>query len=219
MRRIMAAFALAFALIAPIMASPPAATADNSVQTQAADWQLYGTYPNWNACVSAAQNISGVIDDWSCEPAGGGSYHLWILVSTTPPPPANAIVGGSGLCLDVTGGNGSNRTPLQLWECGHNNAAQTWTIYSNGTVKALGKCMDARGDGTGNGTVIQIFDCNGGDNQKWEQVNVNGVNSFKNPKSGRCLDAKGGATTLGTPIQLYDCNGSPAQSWTVRAPF
>ena len=38
-----------------------------------------------------------------------------------------------------------------------------------------------RGDGTGNGMVIQIFDCNGGDNQEWEQVNVNGVNSFKNP--------------------------------------
>jgi hypothetical protein len=79
--------------------------------------------------------------------------------------------------------------------------------------------MDARGDGTGNGTVIQIFDCNGGDNQKWEQVNINGVNSFRNPESGRCLDAKTGGTTIGTPIQLYDCNGTTAQSWTVRAPF
>lgn len=115
-------------------------------------------------------------------------------------------------CVDVSGGNSANGTPVQLWTC-NGTAAQQWTTDFDGTVRALGKCLDVSGGNTANGTLVQLWDCNGGSAQTWSR---NG-SAFVNPASGRCLDATGGGTAAGTRLQIWDCNGTAAQQWTLPA--
>jgi hypothetical protein len=121
--------------------------------------------------------------------------------------------GISGKCLDVRNGSSTDGTPAQIYAC-NNAAAQNWTAYTDGTLRAVGKCLDATGRGTGNGTKIEIWTCNGGANQVWQAVN----GSYRNPVSGRCLDDPASSTTDGTQLQLWDCNGQANQMWTALVP-
>ena len=119
----------------------------------------------------------------------------------------------AGKCLDVNAGNDTDGTVVQLWSCNH-GAAQWWTAYPDGTLRAAGKCLDATGAGTANGTKTELWDCNGGGNQVWQAYN----GGYRNPVSGRCLDDPASSTTDGTQLQLWDCNGTPAQLWTAPQP-
>jgi glucosylceramidase len=69
-----------------------------------------------------------------------------------------AISGLAGKCLDVTDGSTANGNQPQLWTCtaGPN---QTWTLDSDGTVRALGKCLDVAGNSTANGATVHLWDC------------------------------------------------------------
>ncbi|MFI0898971.1 ricin-type beta-trefoil lectin domain protein [Streptomyces sp. NPDC020983] len=121
--------------------------------------------------------------------------------------------GIAGKCLDVRNGSGTDGTPVQIYTC-NNAAAQNWTAYADGTLRAVGKCLDATGRGTANGTKIEIWTCNGGANQVWQAVN----GSYRNPVSGRCLDDPASSTTDGTQLQLWDCNGQANQKWSALVP-
>ncbi|WP_031525622.1 SGNH/GDSL hydrolase family protein [Streptomyces sp. NRRL F-5123] len=121
--------------------------------------------------------------------------------------------GIAGKCLDVRNGSSTDGTPVQIYGC-NNAAAQNWTAYADGTLRAVGKCLDATGRGTANGTKIEIWTCNGGANQVWQAVN----GSYRNPVSGRCLDDPAASTTDGTQLQLWDCNGQANQEWTALVP-
>lgn len=116
----------------------------------------------------------------------------------------------SGKCLDVAGGSSASGTAVQLYDC-NGTAAQVWTAYSDGTLRALGKCLDADAWGTSNGTKLILWDCGTNQsNQKFEAYN----GGYRNPVSGRCVDNPSGGTTNGARIQLWDCNGSSAQKWS-----
>jgi lysophospholipase L1-like esterase len=127
---------------------------------------------------------------------------------------ATAILSGiAGKCLDVSGGNTANGTRVQLWTCNH-TAAQTWTPYSDGTLRAFGKCLDATSGGTANGTLADLWDCNGTAGQVFQSY----AGGYRNLVSGRCLDDPAGSTTDGTQLVIWDCNGGTNQKWAPPTP-
>jgi chitinase len=123
------------------------------------------------------------------------------------------ITGIGGKCVDVASASSANGTAVQLWTCNGSNA-QSWTVSSDGTLRALGKCMDISAAGTANGTVVQLYDCNGTGAQQW-QAQSNGT--LRNPTSGRCLDATGPSSADGTRLQIWDCFAGSNQVWRLPA--
>ena len=98
-----------------------------------------------------------------------------------------AITGYGGKCVDVSAANSANGTKVQLWTC-NGSTAQTWTVGTDGTIRALGKCLDVSSGSTADGAKVQIWDCNGTGAQQWV---ANAAKDIVNPQSGKCLDATG----------------------------
>jgi glucosylceramidase len=122
------------------------------------------------------------------------------------------ITGYGGKCVDVAWANTTNGTQVQLYTC-NGTAAQSWTVGTDGTIRALGKCLDVASAGTANGTRVQLYDCNGTGAQSWQASG----NELVNPASGRCLDATGPSSADGTPLQIWDCTGGANQLWNLPA--
>jgi hypothetical protein len=157
-------------------------------------WTQWTTYNNgayWAHMAEAQDAVNQVSG------GGGGGGHR--------------ITGYAGKCVDVSGANSANGTAIQLWDC-NGTVAQSWTIGSDGTIRALGKCMDVTGNTTNNGALIQLWDCWGGPNQKWV---VTAAGDIVNPQANRCLDAKDWGSSNGTRLQIWDCSGGANQKWTV----
>ena len=72
-------------------------------------------------------------------------------------------------CIDISGGDSTDGTPLQLYDC-NGSAAQTWSLPGDGTVRAMAKCMDVRGGSDADGTPVQIYTCNSSASQQWTYV-------------------------------------------------
>jgi chitinase len=122
------------------------------------------------------------------------------------------ITGLAGKCVDVAAASTANGTAVQLYTCNGTNA-QTWTVGTDGTIRALGKCLDVASAATANGTQIQLWDCNGTGAQVWQ---YNASNStLRNPASNRCLDVTGNNSADGTRLQIWDCAASANQRWTL----
>jgi glucosylceramidase len=131
---------------------------------------------------------------------GGGTGHT------------GAITGYGGKCVDVASGSTTNGTQIQLYTC-NGTTAQTWTVGTDGTIRALGKCMDVAAAGTANGTKVQLYDCNGTAAQVWQASGTQLIN----PVSGKCLDATGPSSADGTPLQIWACGGGANQQWNLPA--
>jgi hypothetical protein len=120
-----------------------------------------------------------------------------------------AITSGiAGKCMEDSGGNTANSTPVVIDGCGA--AGQTWTSYSDSTLRTGGKCLDAASAGTANGTKLQVYDCNGSGSQIWQAS----AGRYLNPQSGRCADDPSGSTVNGTQLQLFDCNTAAEEQWS-----
>ncbi|MEV8097612.1 ricin-type beta-trefoil lectin domain protein [Kitasatospora sp. NPDC085879] len=134
---------------------------------------------------------------------------------TTPPPAGRTgrITGYGGKCVDVAAANSANGTAIQLYDC-NGTTAQTWTVGTDGTIRALGKCLDVTAAGTANGTQVQLYDCNGTGAQQWQ---ARADRTLVNPASGRCLDATGPSSANGTRLQIWDCFAGANQQWTLPA--
>lgn len=134
--------------------------------------------------------------------------------STTPPSGRTGqITGYGGKCVDVAAASSDNGTAIQLYDC-NGTAAQSWTVGTDGTLRALGKCLDVTAAGTANGTQIQLYDCNGTGAQQWQ---ARADKTLVNPASGRCLDATGPSSANGTRLQIWDCYASANQQWNLPA--
>jgi glycosyl hydrolase family 26/carbohydrate binding protein with CBM35 domain/ricin-type beta-trefoil lectin protein len=125
-------------------------------------------------------------------------------------PRTGAIQTATGKCVATN--SKTDGAPIFLADC-IGGGAQTWTVRSDGTLRALGKCLDikstaATGWGTKRGTRVQLWDCWGGPMQRWV---AQSDGSLRNPHSGRCLDVPGGNTRPGTRLRIWDCNHLPAQ--------
>jgi len=121
------------------------------------------------------------------------------------------IVGYGGKCVDIAGANSANGTQVQLYTC-NGTTAQSWTVGTDGTVRALGKCLDVTGANAANGTKVQLYDCNGTAAQQWAPNADGTLRSL-----GKCLDATGPSSADGTRLQIWDCAASANQKWTLPA--
>jgi chitinase len=178
--------------------------------------QCYNGIPTIKRKTQWAMANAGGIMNWELSQDTSGSTSLVsaiyeVATGGTPPPGGRTgpITGVGGKCVDVASANSANGTAIQLWTCNGTNA-QSWTVSTDGTVRALGKCMDIAAAGTANGTVVQLYDCNGTGAQTWQ---AQGNGTLRNPASGRCLDATGQSSADGTRLQIWDCAASTNQVW------
>ncbi|GAB3434971.1 glycosyl hydrolase family 18 protein [Actinophytocola sediminis] len=177
--------------------------------------QCYNGLPTIRRKTEWAMANAGGIMNWelSQDTTGATSLVSAIYEVATgggqPPGESGQITGIAGKCVDVAGASSADGTAVQLWTCNGTNA-QSWTVGSDGTVRALGKCLDAASAGTANGTLIQLWTCNGTGAQTW-QAQTNGT--LRNPVSGRCLDATDQSSADGTRLQLWDCFAGSNQVW------
>jgi chitinase len=200
---------------AQLVAMDPANANRDCVNANGAQ-QCYNGIPTIKRKTQWAMANAGGIMNWELSQDTGGSTSLVsaiyeVATGGTPPPGGRTgpITGVGGKCVDVASANSANGTAIQLWTCNGTNA-QSWTVSTDGTVRALGKCMDVAAAGTANGTVVQLYDCNGTGAQTW-QAQSNGT--MRNPASGRCLDATGQSSADGTRLQIWDCAASANQVW------
>ena len=135
--------------------------------------------------------------------------------------PANADTVGpiagvaSGKCVDIPAATTVNGTQVQIYTC-NGSAAQTWTVGTDGTIRALGnKCLDVAGGVNANGTKVQIWDCAASNpNQQWT-YNTS-TRALSNPVTGKCLDVVSGGTADGAKLHIWTCNAAVAsQQWNV----
>jgi hypothetical protein len=113
-------------------------------------------------------------------------------------------------CVADAGDRSANDTAVTIWDC-RSNAAQTWAIESNDTIRVHGKCLDIFQQGTVNHTHVELWTCTGKGNQRWWSDN----GTLVNPASGKCLDDPGFNTANGTQLIIYTCNGGANQQWDV----
>ncbi|MFG1689030.1 ricin-type beta-trefoil lectin domain protein [Nonomuraea sp. NPDC049269] len=144
-------------------------------------------------------------------PARTTATFTWSGTSTGTP--TGTVSGLGGRCLDVTGGNSADGTPVQMWTC-FGGANQQWTRASEGTLRSLGKCLDVSGGSTANGARPQLYSCNGSAAQQWSYTTGR---DLVNPVSGKCLDVVDNAATDGARLQIWTCTGAANQKWTVPA--
>ncbi|WP_333773987.1 ricin-type beta-trefoil lectin domain protein [Streptomyces sp. IBSBF 3136] len=153
---------------------------------------------------------------WPGDPDGSTPFPAQLVVDSVSVTTSDSatgvpIRGLAGKCVDVAGANPANGTPVQLYDC-NGTAAQSWTVGSDGTVRALGKCLDVTGNGTADGSTVQLWDCTGGPNQKWA---VSAAHDIVNPQANKCLDVTGNNPANGTRLQIWSCSGGANQKWTV----
>ncbi|WP_433893796.1 RICIN domain-containing protein [Streptomyces sp. CA-111067] len=159
---------------------------------------------------------SPVENNSAIDSVGSSAATTWVGGGGTTPPPT----GGTGpihsayanKCVDLKGASNANGTAVQLYDC-NGTTAQSWTVGSDGTLKALGKCMDVTAAGTANGTKVDLYDCNGTGSQVWQKSG----STLVNPQSGKCLDATGPSSANGTRLQIWTCAGGTNQQYTLPA--
>jgi glucosylceramidase len=132
---------------------------------------------------------------------------------TGGPARTGPITGLAGKCVDVAGGGSANGTAVQLYDC-NGSPAQTWTVGTDGSLRALGKCLDVTAASTADGAPIQLYDCNGTGAQKWTAT---AAKDIVNTGSGKCLDVTGNNSANGTRLQIWTCTGGANQKWNVPA--
>jgi mannan endo-1,4-beta-mannosidase len=168
-----------------------------------AEWLTDPAYNN-NAAVQQSYFHSRVLNRGEITIPGGGGG------GRTGP-----ITGLGGKCVDIAAASTVNGTQIQLYTC-NGTGAQTWTIGTDGTVRALGKCMDVNGGINADGTKVHLWDCMAGNaNQQWTYNSS--TRELRNPLTGKCLDARGQSSADGTPLQIWTCNNQTNQKWNLPA--
>ncbi|GAB3825827.1 ricin-type beta-trefoil lectin domain protein [Dactylosporangium cerinum] len=128
------------------------------------------------------------------------------------------ITGGtSGKCIDVPAASTVNGTQVQIYTC-NASTAQTWTVGTDGTIRALGnKCLDVAGGVNANGTKVQIWDCAAANpNQQWTYNAT--ARTLVNPATGKCVDVVDGSTADAAKLHIWACNAAvSSQQWNLGA--
>ena len=132
-----------------------------------------------------------------------------------------SLKSNSGLALDLTGGNTSNGTKLQIWQS-NGTAAQIWSFNKTNdgyyTIKNINsdKQLDLPGASAFRGNPIQLWSPNLTCAQKWKLLDAGGGKLVIQSScyNNAAFDVAGGNTnTPGTKVQIYSLNATPAQQW------
>jgi hypothetical protein len=153
-------------------------------------------------------------------PTGALNANYWTATTTSPPAtpaplgPAGAVTGLGAKCLDLAGGSAADGAQAILNTCTAADT-QSWTVASDGTLRALGKCLTTDGGAGANGTRVQLRACDGSAVQRWTAQPGGHV---VNGQSGMCLEDSNASTADGNPLIIWTCNdGDAGQRWTVPA--
>ncbi|WMX46665.1 ricin-type beta-trefoil lectin domain protein [Streptomyces roseicoloratus] len=127
---------------------------------------------------------------------------------------------GYHACLDVSGNNSANGTPVQMWEC-NGGDAQRWTYNGYKLRAANGKCLDLAGNKAANGTKLQVWDCLDIPGQRWHMSPSGGLRHMTdlNDRSRDvCIDNFDGRTANGGAVVAWACGSedrrdAPNQNW------
>lgn len=130
-----------------------------------------------------------------------------------PPPPAAAdtqiVSNWHGKCIDVPGGDYSDRVRLAVWDC-WNGPMQRFQLGADGTIRMGGKCLDVADGSTAEMAAVQVFTCNGTPAQQWVLTEAA---DLVNPQADKCVDIAAWNADNGAPLQLWTCNGMVNQKW------
>jgi len=94
-------------------------------------------------------------------------FKVMTTSSATPTMSSTIRTQWNGRCLYVSQ-DGSNGSPILLFDCYSGWLSETWYFPADGTVRSSwnGRCLDATAAyGGGNGNPIQLYDCLGGSSQ------------------------------------------------------
>ena len=143
---------------------------------------------------------------------GGGSIHVSIASSSTPPPPkVTAIRGYDGKCVDDTGNSSAKGAKIELWSC-TSGAAQNWS-FSGGYLKHNGECANDQSDG-GNGTKVILYTCTTAQNDRWAHES-NGEYILAAHGGKLCLTDPGNSKSNGVQLTVATCKNTANQHWTL----
>ena len=171
------------------------------------DLAMGGNYPD---------GVSGTTTPTAATTSGGAMSAAWVAVyekggNSTPtgtPTATGTVKDGAGLCLANQNSLNTEGNPLFASNC-DGSAGQSWSPYTDNTVRVQGGCLDVVAAGTTSGTNVDWYPCNGTNAQNWTHQ-ANG--ELLNPNSGLCLTDPGGNS--GTRLDLEACTGSSQQTWT-----
>jgi hypothetical protein len=126
---------------------------------------------------------------------------------------AGLIVSGihrAKLCVDDNRNSSADGARVQVWRCDKNDAAQNWSVNSDGTITINGKCMDV----ISNGVLVDLHGCNGQASQRWTVTN----GTILSTVSGQCLDDPAWNDEPRTQLDVGSCDGGKRQHWTFLGP-
>ncbi|HEX4790219.1 MAG TPA: carbohydrate-binding protein [Actinospica sp.] len=172
------------------------------------DLAMGGNYPD---------GVEGSTTPTAATTSGASMSAAWVAVyekggNTTPSGTSTAtgtVKGINSQCLTNQNSLNTEGNPLFVGAC-NGSAGQTWSTYSDGTLRVQGGCLDVVAAGTTSGTDVDWYACNGTNAQNWTHQ-ANG--ELVNPNSGLCLTDPGG--NAGSRLDLEACTGSAQQIWTV----
>jgi hypothetical protein len=184
-------------------------------------WQQaidHGYFIIWDLAVGGnyPDGICGCTTPTSATTSGASMSVGYVAVyeqggDSTPPgtPTATGTVKGiNGLCLANQNSLNTEGNPIGVGAC-NGSAGQSWSTYSDDTLRVQGGCLDVVSAGTTSGTNVDWYACNGTNAQAWRHQ-ANG--EMVNPNSGLCLTDPGGNT--GSRLDIETCTGSAQQQWT-----
>ncbi|MEV6302159.1 glycosyl hydrolase family 18 protein, partial [Actinoplanes sp. NPDC051861] len=145
---------------AQLVAMDPA-NANRDCTTAGGAQQCYNGLPTIRRKTQWAMANAGGIMNWELSQDATGANSLVSAIyetvmggGPTNPPTGRTgrITGIGGKCVDVASASSANGTAVQLYDC-NGTTAQTWTVGTDGTIRALGKCLDVAAAGTANGSL------------------------------------------------------------------
>lgn len=71
------------------------------------------------------------VDTWPCSTISNQRWHVGAPLPNAVPAQVVSAIGSR--CLDVQGGGGLPGTPIQIYHCTSNNAAQVWLLHAPGS--------------------------------------------------------------------------------------
>ncbi|XVV16052.1 DUF5010 domain-containing protein [Actinoplanes sp. CA-131856] len=177
------------------------------------DWQTYETVAAGGFQFPAGTHHTVTLEFLT----GQLNADYWTATTTAAPAapaplgPSGPITGVGAKCVDLAGGGAADGTRAVLNTCA-GTASQSWTVATDGTLRAYGKCLTAAG--TGNGDRVQLAACTSSAAQKWT---AQADGHLVNGAAGMCLLNGDGNTADGNPLIVWTCGGDPGTVWALPA--
>jgi Ricin-type beta-trefoil lectin domain len=118
----------------------------------------------------------------------------------------------SGACVEVQGGNATDGTPIDVYQC-TGSLNQNWTISTGQIAGIGGGCLDVNlsaNAASKNGSIILVA-CNEKRSQKWTVSNGQIIGL-----GGKCLEMMGTGASINTSLTLSKCTAAIAQQWLLQ---